>query len=141
MKKLIESLNQMDINSLCDYCLINFEDKGLFLLNYLIQRFDREGDEEIASIVDALLNTVACYWEGADLYKLYFYESVLSKNPESKNYLANILNFGLPPYYGSMNDLFDFQKYKETLFNLDPQNSIFKELEKYSSYDRNGNPI
>lgn len=55
--------------------------------------------------------------------------------------MANILNFGLPPYYGSMNDLFDFQKYKETLFNLDPQNPIFKELEKYSSYDRNGNPI
>jgi len=141
MKKLIESLNQMDTDSLRDYCLINFEEKGLFLLNYLIQRFDREGGEEIALIVDTLLNTVACYWEGADLFKLYFYEAVLAKNPVSINFLTAILYFGLPPYYGSMNDLFDFQKYKNDLFELDPDNPIFKELEKYSCYDSSGNRI
>ncbi|MDZ7899905.1 MAG: hypothetical protein U5N85_18010 [Arcicella sp.] len=133
MKKIIDDLNQMDIDSLYSYCLDNFEDKGLFILNYLIHRFDKEGEEEIAEIVSVLLNVCAGHWEGADYFELHFYESVLSKNPVSITHLTNILRFGLPPYYGSMNNLFDFQKYKNDLFELDPENPIFKELEKYST--------
>jgi hypothetical protein len=137
--KLTNELNALSIERLESYCFDNFEDKGLFLLNYLFERFKNDGDENIADIISKLLDTLASHWEGADFFKLHFYEIALFKNPNSLNYLVNILHFGLPPYYGSMNDLFDFQKYKNNLLELDSQNLIFKELEKYSSYDRNGN--
>jgi hypothetical protein len=127
----VDILNQLSIEELESYCFNNFDKEGLFLINYLMERYNNECSEGIYDIISQLLDTLASYWEGADVFKLYFYEKALLKKPNSVRYLVSILHFGLPPYSGSMNSLFDFEKYKSHLFKIDPQNSIFEEFEKY----------
>jgi hypothetical protein len=129
--KITEELNKMNSEELKSFCINNFEDRGIFLINYLSVRFNKEKDENVAIIISILLNTLACYWEGVDFYKIELYENVLKIYPNSVFFLTSILSLGLPPYYGSMNEYFDFEKYKNDLFIIDPENPIFKELEIY----------
>jgi hypothetical protein len=126
--KIAEKLDKLNLEELEIFMNDNFEEFGMFFISYLLEKYNSSGNEQYALIISKLVNTAACYWEGADFFRLNLYENVLQNKPNSELFLEMILHFGLPPYISDMKGYFDFEMYKNRLYKLNPSNEIFKKL-------------
>lgn len=126
--RIIEDLSKFNIKELEEYCFNNFQDKGVLILYKLLELYKKTNNEDVASIISNIMNTLACYWEGMDFFELYFYEESLKQNPNSILFLEGILHFGLPPYNEEFKNYFDFESYKNRLIKLKPNSSILNKL-------------
>ncbi len=127
MKNIVE-LNTLNFDELENFCFNNFEKMGMYLVVYLLEKYNSSKNERFAIILMKLLDTLASYWEGRELFQLDLCERVLKNNPNSETFLISILTFGLPPYVDEIKKHFDFEYYKNELTKLNPLNPILTKI-------------